>query len=176
AGGERERRPLHHLVVEREVEHHGEEQVGAGRLEVEEEGHRRFQDRRRHADEEHQAVARRHWGAPMVEALTTLDGGGRLQRNNITSSRREKLTAGTTSAAVNIPVGRLATFTTRPIGSPLGKNPGPPAVSRRSPSCRSSVRSAYSSLQRVKSPTPLTVLRPRVRCETAGTEEVGLRM
>ena len=73
-----------------------------------------------------------------------------------------------------MPVDRLVTFTTRPMGKPLGKNPGPGAVSKRSPSCRSSVRKAYSSLQCVLSPIPFTVLRPRVRCESAGTAEVGL--
>ena len=110
-------------------------------------------------------------------AFAEVEGSGSDgSSTTITSSRREKFTTGTTSAEVNIPVGFFRTFTTRPMGSPLGKNPGLPAVRSRSPSYRSSVRSAYSSLQRLTSPTPLTVLLPRVRCDTAGTAEIGLTM
>src|SRR5256885_12560219 len=146
---------------------------------MEDEREHRLEDGETETDAEDQSGTEDHWVVPTLEALTKVlpeVGPSWVPRTTITSSSLATSTMGRTSAEMNIPVGFLETLTSRPMGRPCGKKPMVPAVRKRSPSCHSSVRWPYSSLQRVRSPVPFTVARARVRSLRAGTAEVGLTM
>src|SRR4051812_11026640 len=149
-----------------QVEDDHQEQIDTNGPQVNQERQHRFGDRQHETGEDHEEDSQRHGPLPWVPgpAATSCGmagAGGGAWTTTSTSSRREKSTAGTTCASRNIPLGRLATLVTFPTGVPCGKAL-PPGVTSRSFSCRSSVRSAYSSLHPLRSPMPFTLLRPRV--------------